>query len=132
MWAKTWMRGVAVWYVLQMLLAAPPFLRALAHSLYPGWQAAPGSIETHAFADLGFLLGLFHGVVGCVLFLGSKNPLGNRILFVLVLFLELFCGVAWNIYSLFSGEASPIIGYFFIAIHLAIIAATLFAWPREK
>ena len=131
-WLGRWMVGVAVFYLLSF--ANFVWLRldpTLLETLYPTYDAPITSVAAQATIDSLLMFGVEIAVVAVVLLWASRNPLEHRILFWLVIALEVVRGILVDLYLIFLREY-PIdeVYYGFIVLHSVIIVTGYLAYRK--
>lgn len=133
-WLGRWMLGVGVVYLvlalnLSSLLVAPERV----YLFFPTYDAPLDSVAFAVAADLAFLVGLSHGVIGAFLLWASRRPTAHVGLVPLVIAIELVVGIVDDLYLIFMREY-PIdaVYYGFIALHLVIIGTGYLVYPRGE
>lgn len=126
------MLGVGVVYLLlalnlSSLLVSPDRV----YQFFPPYDAPLDSIAFAVSADLAFLSGLSHGVIGAFLLWGSRRPMAYVKLVPLIIAMELVVGIVDDLYLIFLREY-PIdaVYYGFILLHLVIIVTGYLVYPR--
>ncbi len=128
------MSGVGVVYLLlalnlSSLIIAPDRI----HRFFPTYDAALDSVAFAATADLAFLSGLSHGVIGVYLLWASRRPMANTNLVPLVIALELVVGIVDDLYLIFlRAYTIDAVYYGFIVLHLVIIVTGYLVYPRAN
>ena len=124
-WLSRWMIGVGVVYLLlavnlSSLVVAPERI----YQFFPTYDAPLDSVAFAVSADLAFLSGLSHAVIGGYLLWASRRPQSHLALIPLVIALELVVGIIDDLYLIFT-RAYPIdaVYYGFILLHLVIITS---------
>lgn len=117
-----WMRIVGAFYLVLGAGFFPPVNQARLSFMIPGFDATPESIAYKAFIDWTLVFGLDLLVIGAVLLYAAREPLRNRILVWLVVWLEGVRGVLDDLYYISRGYASAPFYIGFIAVHLVIIS----------
>lgn len=126
------MVGVGLIYLLlavnlSSLIVAPERV----YQFFPTFDAPLASVAFAVAADLAFLSGLSHAVIGAFLIWGARRPMAYANFVPLVIAMELVVGVVDDLYLIFF-RAYPMdaIYYGFILLHLAIIVTGYFVYPR--
>lgn len=116
-----WMRVVGAFYLLLTLMnfyflfVAPEQMAKNLPEKYSG-----NALAADAFLDAWMVFIFEFGVLGAMLLVGARNPIGNKILIWTVIFAELTRGVLADAIWIARGyAASDYIG--FIVVHLIII-----------
>lgn len=129
-WLRRWMIGVGVVYLLlalnlSSLLIAPERV----FQFFPTYDAALDSIAFAVTADLAFLVGLSHAVIGVFLLWASRRPTDYVSLVPLIILMELVAGIVDDLYLiLFRNYTIDAAYYGFILLHLVIIVTGYYVY----
>lgn len=132
-WLRRWMIGVGVVYLLLALnLSSLLVAHDRIYLFFPPFDAALDSVAFAVAADLAFLSGLSHAVIGAFLLWASRRPMAYVSLVPLVLALELVVGIVDDLYLIFLRDY-PIdaVYYGFILLHLVIIVTGYKVYQRR-
>lgn len=131
-WLSRWMIGVGVIYLLlalnlSSLLVAPERI----YQFFPAYDAALDTVAFGVTADLAFLSGLTHAVIGGYLLWASRRPMAYTNLVPLIIALELVVGIVDDLYLIFlRAYTIDTVYYGFIILHLVIIVTGYIVYPR--
>lgn len=133
-WLRRWMIGVGVVYLvlaanLSSLLVAPERV----YVFFPAYDAPLDSVAFAVAADLAFLVGLSHGVIGGFLLWASRRPKAHLSLVPLIIGMEFVVGIVDDLYLIVMRDY-PVdaVYYAFIVLHLVIIVTGYAVYPREE
>lgn len=132
-WLLRWMIGVGVIYLvlavnLSSLIVAPERV----YQFFPSYDAALDSVAFAVSADLAFLSGLSHGVIGIYLLWASRRPAASVVLVPLIIAMELVVGIFDDLYLILLRDY-PVdaVYYGFIVLHVVIITTGYFVYRRD-
>lgn len=126
------MIGVGVVYLvlalnLSSLIVAPERV----YQFFPSYDAPLDSVAFAVAADLAFLTGLSHAVIGAFLLWASRRPTAYAVLVPLVIAMELVAGILDDLYLIILRDYTiDAVYYGFIVLHVAIIGTGYVVYPR--
>ncbi len=127
------MLGVGVVYLLlavnlSSLLVAPERVDLF----FPTYDAPLDSVAFKVSADLAFLNGLSHGVIGAFLLWGSRRPKTYALFVPFIILMELVVGIVDDLYLLFLRDYPVDAAYYaFILLHSVIIVTGYLVYTRR-
>lgn len=133
-WLSRWMMGVGVVYLLlalnlSSLIVAPERV----YQFVPTYDAPLDSVAFAVTADLAFLSGLGHGVLGAYLLWASRRAMDYTVLVPLIILMELVFGIVDDLYLiLVRNYPVDAVYYGFIVLHLVIIGTGYVVYPWDE
>jgi hypothetical protein len=125
-----WMRIVGGLYVLNGFTNLPSMVADRLNIQYTGLNVPLESVAAQALIDMWFMFGTEIAIIGVMLILASRDPFQHIVLVQTVLLLELFRGIAQDIYWMTRGYYDNGFYIIFIVLHVVIIVTGL-AFSRQ-
>jgi len=122
-----WMKGVGIFYIINLVLLWPSLWGPQVHIMYPGVELYRGEPIFQMLLDAWLIVGLGLASIGVVLLVASGNPARYYAgLIPVVLITEFVFGI-WDIYSA-MGYEELWVAMVTLVVHIIIIIPGIIIW----
>lgn len=124
---RSFLIGIGIWYLINLLLTWPSVYDAVLPMVYPGIDLRQSEPVFGLLLDAWLIVGIQLAAIGVIALWGAREPARHMAIIPIVVATE-FVGSLWDIYSMVWRRESLIVGATTLFIHGVIFVGAYYAW----